>query len=260
MGASYELSTQILRARELHRAGRSSEAARLLIEAARVGPEAAATYELLADIERTLGNRTAESSVLERFATFEPLNADAWKRLGSLYAECGRPEDAARAFARASKLAPGERSHWEGLALTALSAQRLSLAQEARDQLLKRFADRGFSHVVAGHIHKATGQYGEAMAAYTQALALSPGLSEALFNLVDLRTPLLGDPLATQAQSLSERPDISDEDRANAGFATARIYEAAKHYDAAFAHYQSANAAVLRVMRRKGISYSPEST
>jgi tetratricopeptide (TPR) repeat protein len=245
----------IRRAYELHRVGRSKEAATCLVAAIKERPASLAPYKLLADVQRSLGRRTAEAAVLEELTSLEPLSSENWSRLASLYAEWGRSEDSYRAYLQASRLTPSESGNWEGLCSSALSTQRFARAEEAKDQLLKRFPDRAGSHVIAGHTQKAQGNSEQARAAYERALALQASSSEAIFNLVDLAVPALNDPLTLRVEKLLACGNLADTDSANLNFAFARILDAANHYDSAFARYERANAAVVRVMDAKGIRY-----
>ena len=245
------------RAYELHVGGRSKDAASLLIDAIKTHPNDASSYKLLADVERSLGNRKAEVAVLEELVVLEPLSSEAWRRLASAYAEHGRMDDAYRSYRRASRVAPQHFMHWEGLAAAALATQRLQGAEEATTQLLQRFPDRAGSHLFAGHVQKALGHFEQARAAYEAALVRDPTCSEAIYNRVDLELPLATDPLAMRSQQLLDRTGIGDVDAANLNFALGRIHEASKQYERAFAHYERANGAASRLMHAKGIQYSP---
>jgi cytochrome c-type biogenesis protein CcmH/NrfG len=245
------------RAHELHRAGRSKEAASCLVAAIRERPTSLAPYRLLADVQRSLGRSTAEAAVLEELVSLEPLNAENWTRLASLHAECGRSEDSYWAYLQGSRLSPSESANWQGLCSSALSTQRFARAEEAKEQLLERFPDRAGSHLFAGHIHKAQGNSEQARAAYQRALTLEGNSSEAIFNLVDLAVPAANDPLTLRVEKLLASGNLADTDSANLNFALARILEAARHYDSSFAYYEQANAAVVRVMDAKGIRYRP---
>ncbi len=217
---------QTRRAYELYVGGRCKDAASLLIDTIKEHPTDAGSYRLLADVERSLGNRRAEVAVLEELVVLEPLNSEAWRRLGSAYAEHGRMDDAYRTYRRASRLAPEHFSYWEGVASAALATQRLQSAADATAQLLQRFPSRATSHVFAGHVQKALGHFEQARAAYEAALNLDPS-------------------------------GIGDVDAANLNFALGRIYEDARQYGRAFEHYERANMAASRLMHAKGITYNP---
>jgi tetratricopeptide (TPR) repeat protein len=237
--------------------GKSREAAALLIGIIKEHPGFPAPYRLLADVERALGNRTAEAAVLKELVALDPLNAEAWRRLAAAHFECGQSEQAYRCYRRATQLLPSEAANWEGLFAAALSAQRFAQAQTAGYQLLEHFPDRAAAQLCVGHIQKALGNTMNALTAYRAALTLSPNSCEVIYNLVDLSPPLLNDPLAEHARTLLASAKLKDADAANLNFALARIFEAAAHYEQAFAHYQQANAAAARAMCSSGLIYQP---
>lgn len=245
------------RAEELCRAGRLDEARRLTRVVIDENLGDVTAHRLLAHIEHTRGDRAGESLALEALLSFEPDNARIWTRLGALAVEFGQSDKACHAYRRATRLAAGEYANWHGLALAALAANRLPMAQQAGKELLQRFIDRAGSHLIAGHLAKAVGDEIAAVAAYQRALEIDPTSSEAAFSLVEQRVPLLTEPLAVHVGQLAGRVELTDIDAANLGFACARIQEAAGDYEGAFHHYSHANAAAARAMQRRGIVYEP---
>jgi tetratricopeptide (TPR) repeat protein len=248
---------QIHRAHALVRDGRAKEAAACLLAVIKACPTMVPAYRLLADVQHALGHQTREAAVLEELTSLEPLHAEAWGRLAFLQAERGLPEEAYQAYRRATRLNPNECRYWEGLARTAFATQRLPRAAEARDQLVRHFPDRAVSHLMAGHIQKALGNTEDARAAYDAALALDPNSSEALYNRIDLEPPAPDHPLALQVERLLLGSRLEYTDRANLEFSLARIFDAVRAYDRAFAHYEKANAAMLRAMAARGTRYQP---
>ncbi len=136
--------------------------------------------------------------------------------------------------------------------MAALASQRFERAQEACEQLSKRFPRRAASQLLAGHIGKALGNRDEARAAYDASLAMDPASTEAIYNRIDLDPPSPDDALALRVQSLLNEPGLGDAELANLSFARARILEAARQYEEAFEHYEQANAAAARMMARSG--------
>lgn len=248
------------RASELHRSGRAREAAELLIGSLRVSIPSAESLQLLAAIQRSLGNEKGEAAALRELLVVRPLDAPAWGRLGWLQAASGRWEDAWRAYRQATELKPTDCSYWEGLGLSAVATQRFDAAVEPLSRILSQCPDRARSQLVAGQIYKALGDASRAMVAYERALTISPDLSEAIYNHIELSPPGVCDPLVQRAERLSADASIADADRVNLAFARGRVYEAAQRYDEAFEQYEIANAAAAKAMRGHGITYSPEAT
>jgi tetratricopeptide (TPR) repeat protein len=257
MSAGDASDTPTARAYGLYRTGKFQEAAEFLIATIKSDRGSTGAFRLLADVERSLGNRVAEAAVLEELVSVEPLSGEMWARLASLHSERGRSEEAYRAYRRASQLIATSSANWEGVARTALATQRFSRASEARDQLLKHFPDRSTSHLLDGHLQKALGNTDASRAAYEKALSIDPNFSEAIYNLIDLQPPTPTEPLILRLEALVQSPGVCDTDLANLNFALGRVFEAARFYDRAFLHYEAANAAVVRVMRSKAITYQP---
>jgi hypothetical protein len=258
--ASPETSTVLRRAEELRRSGHPREAARLLVDSLRSREPSLDTLRLLADIRGSLGDKKGEAAALRELLTLRPLDAELWGRLGLVQATIGRWDDAWRAYRQAIQLRPGDCSHWEGLASSALASQRFDAAAETLEQILARCSARASSQLVAGHIYKVSGDLAKAIAAYGRALAIAPESSEAIYNCFELSPPDPDDPLVRRAERLAAEASTADVERVNLGFALGRVYEAAQRYHEAFEHYQIANAAAARVMLSRGIGYSPEAT
>lgn len=248
------------RARELCRSGRATEAAELLVNALRVSVPSAELLQLLAGIQRFLGNEKGEAATLRGFLAIRPLDAPAWGRLGWLRATIGRWEDAWRAYRHATELRPADCSHWEGFALSAIATQRFDAAVEPLNRILSQCADRASCHLVAGQVHKALGDRAKALSAYERALTIAPDSSEAIYNHIELSPPGACDPLVRRVERLSADASIGDADRVNLAFALGRVYEAAQRFEEAFEQYEIANAAAARVMLDHRIAYSPQAT
>jgi len=257
---SAETSAVLLRAEELRRSGHSREAARLLADFLGSHEPSSDMLLLLADIRGSLGDKKGEAAALRELLTLRPLDAGLWGRLGFVQATIGRWDDAWRAYRQATELSPGDCSHWEGLASSALASQRFDAASQPLAQILARCSGRASSQLVAGHIHKVSGDLDKAIAAYGRALAIAPDSSEALYNCFELSPPAPEDPAVRRAARLNADSSTADVDRVNVGFALGRVYEAARRYHEAFEHYQIANAAAARVMLSRGVVYSPEAT
>lgn len=141
--------------------------------------------------------------------------------------------------------------------MSLIGSQDIGGATEARKILLERFANRGETHLIDGHIHKIHGRFAEAIASYRRTIAIDPEQTDALFNLVDLSDPGPSDPLTVRLETLVRGSPLPNRHSANVRFSLARIYERAGYVDEAFALYQDANAASDAMMRGTGNSYRP---
>jgi len=106
--------------------------------------------------------------------------------------------------------------------------------------------------LIFGILHREMGDRPAAEASFRRALALKPGLGEAYFNLADLKTfRFTPEELATMRAELAGN-SASLADRVYLEFALGKACEDAGDFEAAFAHYQRANAA-----ERASIPYDP---
>lgn len=76
MSATDPSDTPTCRAHRLYRTGRFQEAAELLIATIKSDRGSTGTFRLLAEVERSLGNRVAEAAVLEELVAIEPLSGE----------------------------------------------------------------------------------------------------------------------------------------------------------------------------------------
>jgi tetratricopeptide (TPR) repeat protein len=97
--------------------------------------------------------------------------------------------------------------------------------------------------LIFGILMREMGHRSAAESLFRRALALKPGLGEAYFNLADLKTfRFTPEDLATMRAQLADGSG-SEADRVYLEFALGKACEDEGDFDAAFAHYQRANAA-----------------
>ncbi len=230
-----------------------------LIEILRANSTVGDAYHLLAIVQRALGKTARAHLTIERWLSVQPTNPEAWSRSAALYLSFNQSDMARNAFEQAAVLEPGEVTHWVGLATSALACQHWDEAVRSRDYLLENFGSHELAHLVDGHLHKFEGNLGRAAASYKKALELEPGLSSAIYNLVELDTPELDSSLTRQAEELNRQYDVSDSDSVNLEFALARICDKAGRFDEAFDHFERANGAAQQAARNRGLSYDRRS-
>lgn len=151
----------------------------------------------------------------------------------------------------------------ERLARSLLAEQDLAALAALQPLLDERFADRPFTHLVAGHAAKAAGDADSAAQRYRRAQALQPTSGEALYNLVDLGRVRVDDAEGQHIAALSEGEVARLEklpvaDRINIHFARARLLEHAGEADAAFDHYRVANELARTTLSARGIRHDAE--
>lgn len=244
-------------ARELVVRGLLQDAERLLSRAAAAGAEDSEAQELLAALLHARAAYREAAGALERVLDRNPTNARAWSQLGIVYSELAEWRFAKEAFESAAALAPDEPRNLIGLAMAFLAMQDVRRAQQVRDDLLERFADLSHGHLIDGHLSKIVGQTRRAIAAYRNALAREPTLTDAVFNLADLDPPAPDTEFACAMEKL-RAGEISARDRVNACFSLGRIYDAAGWYELAFARFCEGNHTAVQAMKWRGIEYDPD--
>jgi len=232
-----------------------AESERALIDAIARSPRDPENYFALAASFVARGRLQQAESTLSRALEIHPSSLRAWLDLGRLYSRREDWRRAADAFERACALAPDEAEGWIGYGTALFALHDTRAAAEVRDRLLARFPERFESHLLAGHFYKVHGSTELAMAAYLRALQARPEQTDALYNLVELRTPPLSDSLTITLERLRAQPSLSPRQSSNVHFALARIYDRADRVDAAMTMYRAANEASRAAMSGLGLGY-----
>ena len=188
----------------------------------------------------------------EAIATYEaalalaPDAPNSWYNLGLLRRQAGRHEAALAAYAEALSRGVDEPEEVH-LNRALILADHLARPLEAQTELEKALA-RAPNYVPAllnlGNLHEDLGRRSEARRAYERALAAEPDNALALARLAGVASvESAGDPLVGRLREALARPQASEADRADLGFALGRLLDSAGAYDEAFVAYRDANAA-----------------
>ncbi|MFN2287857.1 MAG: sulfotransferase [Chromatocurvus sp.] len=163
-----------------------------------------------------------------------------------------------RALQQAAARQPGDAIIHERLARALLAEQDLDALSALQALLDERFANRAFTHLVAGHAAKAAGASDRAAQRYHRALTLCATSGEALYNLVDLGGVRADDAQGLRIAALADTPkggELAAADRINIGFARGRLLEQAGETDASFEHYRAANELARATLAERGICH-----
>ena len=104
------------RAIELYSTGKLNEAEAILLEILKEDPKSPAAFQLLTQVEWSLGHLPRAILTAEQWLTIEPDNAAAWGCLGAVCQAAGEFDRAVLAYRSAADLAPQDITHWKGLA------------------------------------------------------------------------------------------------------------------------------------------------
>jgi tetratricopeptide (TPR) repeat protein len=195
-------------------------------------------FTIARSLQRAGKWRQAEQLYL-RILRIEPKHFAALFGLGTLRAQHGDANAAARVFAAAARAAPQSAPAQAGIgvALARLNRPAEAIAHyEAALALDPRQAD---AHLNAGTALETLGRVGEAISHYQKALALRPGDAEAHNHLGRTRH-LIGDPeqaLAHYHKALALRPDYAEayNNLGNALYSLGRCDEALPQFEQAVA-------------------------
>ncbi|MDO8861720.1 sulfotransferase [Haliea sp. E1-2-M8] len=163
-----------------------------------------------------------------------------------------------RALQQEAARQPKDPAIHERLARTLLAEQDLAALSALQALLDDRFADRPFTHLVAGHASKARGDVEAAAQRYRRALAVQPNSGEALYNLVDLDGGRVNEAESRHIAELTGHEELPAADRINIRFARARLLEQSGDADAALAHYRAANDLARTTLAEHGIRYDAD--
>lgn len=222
------------------------------------------------------GNLVDAEQLLLGLIGDNPLDLRAIRLLGELVTSLDRYDEAERLFRQAVAIAPNHAAARCQLALLLFRTNRTSdalaeLAQvNAADQhsvqyrdiqaaafrrignydealaiyvhILENTADNPDVWLNYGHMLKTVGRTEEGISAYRRALALSPALGRAWWELANLKTVLFDDTDIATMQRARDNLDCTEEDRWHLAFALGKAFEDRGDAATAFAHYAAGNA------------------
>jgi Flp pilus assembly protein TadD len=154
------------------------------------------------------GDFEAAEAAYLRAVELDPANAEAWTSLGMTLGTVGRLDDARNCFARALRLQPRNASTYCSL----------------------------------GWLEGVAGRFAEAEAMFRQALAIDPRRSFAWAPIADLRRMTAADRDWLEAVTRLLETGVAPLEETCLQFALAKYYDDVGEFDAAFRHYDRANA------------------
>jgi tetratricopeptide (TPR) repeat protein len=206
-------------------------------------PEDTVALRMAAELAARRGDAASAEAYLKQCLAIAPGDAVARYELARLLHTQQRTTETLPLLDR---LLAADPDNIEYLVLRARAIRLVGRNTEAIALLEHASVLRPDSSVVAvtfGIIRREMGNRPAAEALFRRALALQPGLGEAYFNLADLKTfRFTPEELATMRSLLADG-SASGADRVHLEFALGKACEDAGDFDAAFGHYQRANAA-----------------
>jgi len=269
------------------RAGRMDAAAKVAQEIVDLAPESLDDRVNLAFMLLEAGRAADALPEFDNVLAQDAACADAHYGRGRAAFALKQPAEADASYAEATRLAPGdsEAMFWHARALQALgdragAIEKLHAALTVSPDYLEAYCDIGTllaeaadmdnamraygnalqidaSNAVAlnglGTLQSALGHRGEAEESFRAALASDPQLVIAHCNLAEIKRFDSFDEDATALGEQVDRPEITEEEQAQLGFALGKVYEDLGKYDEAFSRFSAANQ-----LYRAGLEYDPD--
>lgn len=186
------------------------------------------------------------------------VSPEEWGRRATALARNGELDAAAQIFKTLSGQTPTDKRAWEGLVRTQFALQDLKATAAVLDEIEQYHPDWDLLYLLRGHLDKAYGKKQSAIENYQRALRCNADNGEALFGLIELSPEHPDSEMGQKICELAGSSRAKPADRINAGFAAGRIYDAAGHYEQAFAHFREANNLARQELAQQGIRYSPQ--
>ena len=238
-----------------HGAGKLAEAEAAYRKALEVRPGWAEALNNLGNVLRDAGKLEDALAVLERASAAAPNEAQTHYNRGCVLQELKRADEATTAFDRAVEIAPDLAEAHNNLGILAMEAGAFDRADAALRKAIALRPDYAEAHNNLGNLMKAWGKLADAGAAYRRAVEARPDYARAYYALVDLDPGSVdGNDISRMESAFADKPPTSGE-RAELGFALARIREKRKDYDRAFEYLETANR-----IRRAGFDYRASDT
>lgn len=230
------------------------ETAELIIRARLlVYPAEATTIRLMAELVRRLDMLAGTERLLLLAQEIAPDNVQIWLDLARLYKSTNRNDEAIAYLNRVLSKNPNDVG---AIYLKATVSSQAGLADEAISlfkSLVTTTPSQASFWIGYGRALKTNGKMTEAVAAFRQAIALSPQLGEAWWSISDLKTAKFEDADIERMEALLLDTALSDIDAGYLHFALGKAHEDNKNFKNSFTHYERGNA-----IKRASLDYDTD--
>ena len=141
-----------------------------------------------------------------------PNHAETFHRLGVLFFQTSRPDEASRFLARAIQLDPNQANYYSNLGVVLADRKQYPQAAEVLHKALSLRPDLPDTHNNLANVLNELGRTHEAVSSYQRAISLRPDYVEAHYNLgnVLLKLGQTKDSIAAQQRAISFRPAYAE--------------------------------------------------
>jgi len=146
-------------------------------------PRSAKIHAAAGMIAYLTGKNAEAAQAYETAVKLEPGGADFQASLGDVYSAVDRLEQAARAYEHALRLEPGNASYAVKAGRNLLKLQQSAGAEAMFRQALRNDTGNAEANSQMGKLGAARGDYGMAVSHYEQAMAATPSLKEAWYQV-----------------------------------------------------------------------------
>ncbi len=203
---------------------------------------AEAQFHLGMSLERR-GDVGAALVAYHRATELNPALTEAWYRAGALVHTLGHRDEAVACFERASQSGPRTRFGRLGAARALLTAGRSREGERALRACIAADPDNPLAHDLLGNQLAEGGQFDEAIACFTRAIALAPVLAGSYYDLVRCRRLVPADaPLVAEMEAALATPGLDVEPRLRVHLALGKAADDLGEYERAMRHFDLADA------------------
>jgi len=237
--------------------GRASGAVDALEAADRVRPGSPQTLVQLATALQRAGRRPDAETQFRRAVDLAPENAQLWSQYGGFLLSIEKFAESAEAFAEAARLNPDDTSQVVNRGISLWRGGKLDDAEAAFDAGLARAPGDVAALLGKAAVISATGDNDGAYALYRQALDADPDNLD-VYNNLSTEVNGISDADAERLAGLLGDRNLSDDDRAKAGFALGAYLRRCGHHETAFEIYATANEFRAASLSAAGNQFDPE--
>ncbi len=235
------LPLAVLRSQALLNEGRILKAEELVKDFLLGAPRQVDAIRLLADISARVGAYEEAEYLLDSALLFAPDNRRLMKDYVLVMRKQQKFAKSSDMCAKLVALDPEDASALFQQTIEHMQHGQNQAATDGIDALLVREPNNPAFLLLRGHIEKALGRQGSAIAAYQRAISVRNDNGQAFYALANLKTYAFSDDEIIVMRALLDDGRCGLDDRIHLHFALAAAYEKTGDTDQAFTHYSEGN-------------------
>ena len=233
--------------------GNLEEAIEAYNKALSIKPDFAEAYYNLGDALQEQGKLEVAIEAYHKALMIKPDLAKDYNNMGNILKNQENLEEAIEAYNKALSIKPDFAEAYSNMGNALQEQGNLEEAMEAYAKSLTIKPDNADAYYNMGNALADLGIPEEAMQAYTKTLNLKPDFTKAHRNLSSIKKYTEDDKHFRQAKEISNRRDLSENDRCHLSFALSKMHEDLGELDKSFTYLSEGNS-----LRKKMLTYSIE--